>query len=31
MQKNSIIYAVAARQMSNTITEIKTVINVGKA
>ena len=30
MQKNSILYAVAARQMSNTITELKTVINVGK-
>ena len=30
MQKNSILFAVAARQMSNTITEIKTVINVGK-
>lgn len=30
MQKNSILYSVAARQMSNTITEIKTVINVGK-
>ena len=30
MQRNSILYAVAARQMTNTITEIKTVINVGK-
>ena len=30
MQKNSILYAVAARQMTNTITEIKPVINVGK-
>lgn len=30
MQKSSILYAVAARQMTNTITEIKTVINVGK-
>ncbi len=30
MQKNAILYAVAARQMSNTITELKTVINVGK-
>ena len=30
MQKNSILYAVAASQMSNTITELKTVINVGK-
>lgn len=30
MQKNSILYAIAARQMSNTITELKTVINVGK-
>ncbi len=30
MQQNSILYAVAARQMTNTITEIKTAINVGK-
>ena len=30
MKKNSNLYAVAARQMSNTITELKTVINVGK-
>ncbi len=30
MQKTSMLYGVAARQMSNTITEIKTVINVGR-
>lgn len=30
MQKNSLLYTVAARRMSNIITEMKTVINVGK-
>ncbi len=30
MQQNSILYAVAARQMSTTIAEIKTAISVGK-
>ena len=30
MQQNSVLYAVAARQMTATITEIKTAINVGK-
>lgn len=30
MQQNSILYAVASRQMTNTINEIKTAINVGK-
>ena len=30
MQQNSILYAVAARQMSATISEIKTAISVGK-
>ena len=30
MQQNSILYAVAARQMTATISEIKTTINVGK-
>ena len=30
MQQNAVLYAVAARQMSATITEIKTAINVGK-
>ena len=30
MQKNSLIYTVATRRMSNLITEMKTVINVGK-
>lgn len=30
MQKNSIFYTVAARNMSNVITELKTVLQVGK-
>lgn len=30
MQKNSLMYSVAARNMSSLITEIRTVINVGK-
>ncbi len=30
MQKNSILYTMATRRMSNIITEMKTVINVGK-
>jgi flagellar basal-body rod protein FlgB len=30
MQKMSILYSVAARKMSNIITEMKTVANVGK-
>lgn len=30
MQKNSLIYSVAARRMTTLITEFKTVINVGK-
>ncbi len=30
MQKNSILYAMAAKQMTSTINEIKTVINVGQ-
>ena len=30
MQKNAVLYSVAARRMSNIITEMKTVINVGK-
>lgn len=30
MQKNSLLYAVAARQMSTIVNEMKTVINVGK-
>ena len=30
MQKNSMIYTMATRRMSNLITEMKTVINVGK-
>ena len=30
MQKNSLLYSMAARRMSNIITEMKTVINVGK-
>ncbi|MBQ4124092.1 hypothetical protein IJD44_10315 [bacterium] len=29
MQKNSILYTIASRRMSNIITEMKTVINVG--
>ena len=30
MQKNSLLYSVAARQMTAVISEMKTVINVGK-
>jgi len=30
MQKNSIMYTMATRRMSNIITEMKTVLNVGK-
>lgn len=30
MQKNSLLYTMATRRMSNIITEMKTVINVGK-
>ena len=30
MQKNSILYTMATRRMSNIITQMKTVINVGK-
>lgn len=30
MQENSILYSMATRRMSNIITEMKTVINVGK-
>ena len=30
MQENSIIYAMATREMSSIITQMKTVINVGK-
>ena len=30
IQKNSILYTMATRRMSNIITEMKTVINVGK-
>ena len=30
MQKNSLMYTSATRRMSNIITEMKTVINVGK-
>ena len=30
MQKNSLMYTIATRRMSNIITEMKTVINVGK-
>lgn len=30
MQKNSILYAMAAKQMTSAINEIKTVINVGQ-
>lgn len=30
LQKNSIMYTMATRRMSNIITEMKTVINVGK-
>ena len=30
MQKNSLLYTMATRRMSNIITQMKTVINVGK-
>lgn len=30
MQKNSLLYSVATRRMSNIITQMRTVINVGK-
>jgi flagellar basal body rod protein FlgB len=30
IQENSILYSMATRRMSNIITEMKTVINVGK-
>ncbi len=30
MQQNSILYSMATRRMSNIVTEMKTVINVGK-
>lgn len=30
MQKNSLLYTMATRQMSSVITQMKTVINVGK-
>lgn len=30
MQKNSLLYTMATRRMSNIITEMRTVINVGK-
>ena len=30
IQKNSLLYSMATRRMSNIITEMKTVINVGK-
>ena len=30
LQENSILYSVATRRLSNLITEMKTVINVGK-
>ena len=30
LQENSMLYSVAARRMSNIITQMKTVINVGK-
>lgn len=30
MQENSLLYTMATRRMSNLITEMKTVINVGK-
>ena len=30
MQKNSILYTMATRRMSNIITQMRTVINVGK-
>ena len=31
IQKNSLLYSMATRRMSNIITEMKTVINVGKS
>jgi len=30
MQKNALVYTIATRRMSNVVTEMKTVINVGK-
>ncbi len=30
MQKNSLLYTMATRRMSNIITQMKTVVNVGK-
>ncbi len=30
MQENSILYSMATRRMSNIVTQMKTVINVGK-
>ena len=30
IQKNALMYTMATRRMSNIITEMKTVINVGK-
>lgn len=30
MQENSLLYSMATRRMSNIVTEMKTVINVGK-
>ncbi len=30
MQKTSVLYSVAARRMSSIITEMKTIVNVGK-
>ena len=30
IQENSILYSMATRRMSNIVTEMKTVINVGK-
>ena len=30
MQENAILYSMATRRMSNIVTEMKTVINVGK-
>ena len=30
IQKNSLMYTMATRRMSNIITQMKTVINVGK-
>ncbi|MEE0895020.1 MAG: hypothetical protein U0M28_03565 [Bacteroidales bacterium] len=30
LQENSILYSMATRRMTNIVTEMKTVINVGK-